>query len=355
MNIHELLSIAVERNASDLHLISDYVPTLRINGELRPLVSLPKLIPEEIEQMVFTLINPMQKELLLTNKELDFSYMGTYQNNNVVRFRGNAYYQMNQMALAFRLIPSKISSIEELRLPPILHEFAKLRSGFILITGPTGQGKSTTLAAIIEEINTNRNVHIITIEDPVEYVYPKKKAIISQREVYQDTHSWNKSLRNVLREDPDVVFIGEMRDYETVASALTIAETGHLVFSTLHTNTAAQSIDRILDTFPANSQDQVRMQLSMVISGIVAQRLVPTVTNDRIPVCEILLSNASVKNTIRDGKTHLIDNIIQTSKDLGMLLFEDHLRELVQQNIISHDIALEYALRPNQYLQLIQR
>jgi twitching motility protein PilT len=354
MNIQELLSIAVERDASDLHIITGYVPTLRIHGELRPLITLPILIPEEVEQMVFSLINPTQKELLITNKELDFSYTASYQKDSAMRFRVNIYYQMNQMAAAFRLIPSKIQSIEELGLPPILHEFAKLRSGFILVTGPTGQGKSTTIASILQEINTTRNVHIITVEDPVEYVYSKKKAIVSQREVYTDTHSWNNSLRNILREDPDVVFVGEMRDYETVASALTIAETGHLVFSTLHTNTAAQTIDRILDIFPPNTQSQVRMQLSMVISGIVAQRLVPTISNERIPVCEILLANPSVRNTIRDGKTHLIDNIIQTSKDLGMLLFEDSLREMVQQNIIAHDVALEYALRPDQYLQLIQ-
>lgn len=355
MNIQDLLSLAVERKASDLHVIAGTTPTLRINGELKGLVTLPPIIQEEAQAMIFSLLNPTQKELFMTNKELDFSFVLPYKAGEDIRFRVNAYYQMGQMAASFRLISSKIRSIEELKLPPILHEFAKLRSGFILLTGSTGQGKSTTLASIIEEINATRNVHIVTIEDPVEYVYPKRKAIVSQREMFQDTHSWTNSLRNVLREDPDVVFVGEMRDYETVAAAITIAETGHLVFSTLHTNTAAQTIDRILDIFPPNSKDQVRMQLSMVISGIVTQRLVPSLLNERIPVCEILLSNPSVKNTIREGKTHLIDNIIQTSKDLGMVLFEDSLRELVQQNVIAHDVALEYALRPDRYLQFIQK
>lgn len=355
MNIQELLAIAVERSASDLHLIPGNIPTLRIHGQLRPLITLPVTLGQEAQEMIFSLLNASQKEILVTNRELDFSFVASYKDDNIVRFRVNAYYQMRQLAASFRLIPSKIRSIEDLHLPPILHEFAKLRSGFILLTGSTGQGKSTTLASIIAEINNTRNVHIVTVEDPVEYIYPKRKAIVSQREMYQDTHSWTNALRNVLREDPDVVFIGEMRDYDTVASALTIAETGHLVFSTLHTNTAAQTIDRILDIFPPDSKDQVRMQLSMVISGIVTQRLVPTLSGDRVPVCELLLTNPSVKNTIREGKTHLIDNIIQTSKDLGMFLFEDHLRDLVQQNIIAHDVALEYALRPDRYLQFIQR
>lgn len=353
MSIQELLNVTVTRNASDLHLIALSVPSLRISGELHHLVTFPEISAGEIEKMVFSLINPVQKELLLANKELDFSAILTLKDEEY-RFRANAYYQKGTLSASFRLIPSKIKTLGELNLPQILSEFAKLRQGLVLVTGPTGQGKSTTLASLIQEINNERKSHIITIEDPVEYVFPKGKSIVSQREMYQDTHSWKNALKNALREDPDVVYVGEMRDYDTVSSVLTIAETGHLVFSSLHTNTAAQTIDRILDIFPPASQAQIKMQLSMVISGIVTQKLVPSLSGGRIPVCEILLGTPSVKNTIREGKTHLIDNIIQTSKDSGMVLFEDRLKELVDQNIIAHDVAIEYALRPDRYLQSIQ-
>lgn len=353
MSIQELMTATVIRNASDLHLIATSVPVLRIAGELHPLVTFPEATNDDIEKMVFSLINPTQKELLLANKELDYSAILNLKDKGDFRFRVNAYYQKGTLSASFRLIPSSIKSIEELNLPSVLREFTKLRQGFVLITGPTGQGKSTTLASLIQEINNTRKLHIITIEDPIEYVFNKGKSIVSQREMYQDTHSWNNALKNILREDPDVVYIGEMRDYDTISSALTIAETGHLVFSTLHTNTAAQTIDRILDIFPSSAQDQVKMQMSMVISGIITQKLVPAISGNRIPVCEILLGTSSIKNTIREGKIHLIDNIIQTSKDSGMVLFEDHLRELVEQNIIAHDTAMEYALRPDRYLQSI--
>jgi twitching motility protein PilT len=354
MNITDLLSITVQRKASDLHLLSNHFPTIRINGELHNLTTLQILDPKNLEQMVFDLLNSSQKELLIANKEIDFSSM-IKSDNLETRFRGNAYYQMGTIAASFRVIPSKINTIEELKLPPLFHEFSRLRQGFVIVSGASGQGKSTTLASIIAEINSTRNVHIVTIEDPIEHVYPKSKAIVSQREMYQDTHSWNNALKNILREDPDVVLIGEMRDHDTVASALTIAETGHLVFSTLHTNSSAQSIDRIIDIFPSGARDQIKMQLSMVLSAVITQRLVPTLTNERIPVTEILLGTPGVKNTIRDGKTHLLDNIIQTSKDMGMILFEDNLRQLVEQNIISHETALDYAFRPERYLQFIQK
>ncbi|OGG26978.1 type IV pili twitching motility protein PilT [Candidatus Gottesmanbacteria bacterium RIFCSPLOWO2_01_FULL_39_12b] len=353
MDIKELLTITITRKASDLHLVVSRVPVLRINGELHPLVTLPIMSRDDIESMIYSLLNPTQKELLFANKELDFSISLTFEDKQA-RFRVNSYYQMGSLASSFRLIPSKIKTIDELGLPSLFHEFAKIHQGFILITGPSGQGKSTSLSSIIEEINKTKNVHIITIEDPIEYVYSRGKAIVSQREMYQDTHSWNNALRNSLREDPDVVFIGEMRDYETISSALTIAETGHLVFSTLHTNSAAQSLDRIIDIFPAVSQDQVRLQLSMVISAIITQRLVPSISGSRVPVCEILLGSSSIRNVIREGKTHLIDNIIQTSKDLGMMTFEDHLKQRVEQNIISPETALEYAFRPERYTQLMK-
>lgn len=355
MDIRELLSVTIARNASDLHLLPNHAPTLRMRGDLHPLVTFPLLDAAEIEQMIFSLLNPAQKELLIANRELDFSAISEATVGEEFRFRVNAYYQKGMLAASFRLIPSKIKTIEELHLPLVLRDFTKMRQGFVLLTGASGQGKSTTLACLIAEINLNRTAHIVTIEDPIEYVYPKGKSIISQREMYQDTHSWQNALKNVLREDPDIVYIGEMRDYDTVSSALTIAETGHLVFSTVHTNTAAQSIDRIIDIFPSSQQGQIRLQLSMVISGIVTQRLVPSLTGDRIPVCEILLGTAPIKNTIREGKTHLIDNIIQTSADSGMILFEDHLKHQVEKNLIHHDTALEYALRPDRYLQLIKR
>lgn len=353
MNIRELLEVTNSRDASDLHLISDHTPTLRIQGDLHELVTFPKMTGKDIEEIIFETLNASQKELLVHNRELDFSLSWQIKEEETVRFRANAYFQKNTLAASFRRIPSKIPSIEELSLPPLLHEFTKLKQGFILLTGASGQGKSTTLAAIIAEINLNREVHIITIEDPIEYVYPKGKAIISQKELHQDTHSWDSALKNVLREDPDVVYIGEMRDYDTISSALTIAETGHLVFSTLHTNSASQTIDRIIDIFPSNSKDQVRLQLSMVLSGVIAQRLVPGTNGRRLPVCEVLLGSASIKNIIREGKTHLVDNTIQTSQGEGMVLFEEDLKEKVGKGLISPEIATEYALRPDRYLQLM--
>lgn len=355
MTIKELLEVTETRAASDLHLVADYNPTLRIEGELHELITFPKLDGREIEQVIFEILAPAQKELLLHNREIDFSMSLRINEGEVVRFRANAYYQKGTLAASFRRIPSNIPTVEQLNLPPLLHEFAKLKQGFILITGASGQGKSTTLASIIAEINQNRKAHIITVEDPIEYVYPKGKSLISQKELYQDTHSWDRALKNVLREDPDVVYIGEMRDYDTISSALTIAETGHLVFSTLHTNSTSQTIDRIIDVFPASSKDQVKLQLSMVISGVVTQRLVPSVSGKRIPVCELLLGSPSIKNIIREGKTHLIDNTIQTSAAEGMMLFEEDLKNKVEHGLISAEIAVEYALRPDRYLQMLER
>lgn len=348
------MEVCDSRDASDLHLVSEYTPTLRIQGELHELVTLPKLSGTDIEGMIFEVLNPAQKDLLIHNRELDFSLSLSIKEGESVRFRANAYFQKGTLAASFRRIPSRIPSIEDLSLPPLLHEFSKLKQGFILITGASGQGKSTTLASIIAEININRKVNIITVEDPIEYVYPKGKSMISQKELYQDTHSWSNSLKNVLREDPDVVYIGEMRDFDTISSALTIAETGHLVFSTLHTNSASQTIDRIIDIFPPASQDQVRLQLSMVLSGVVTQRLVPSILGKRIPVCEILLGSASIKNIIREGKTHLIDNTMQTSAAEGMLLFEEDLKQKVEKRLIAPEVAIEFAFRPDRYLQMME-
>lgn len=350
MNIEELLEITINQKASDLHLISGSPPILRINGELNFLPGKEELTEEEVKTLVFSLLTEEQKEILLVNKEIDFSF--PYKDKG--RFRVNAYHQKGTLAAALRLLPLVIPKIDELNLPEICHQFVSLKQGFILVTGPTGHGKSTTLAAIIEEINQTRAVHIVTIEDPIEYVFTPKKAIVSQREIKTDTHSWQIALRSCLREDPDVVMVGEMRDYETIASALTIAETGHLVFATLHTNSAAQSIDRIVDVFPQYQQDQVKMQLSNTLEAILSQRLLPSLEGGRIPALEILVGTPAIKTAIREGKTYLIDNIIQTSVELGMKTLEMDLARLVKQGKINLEIARAYALRPEELMRLVK-
>ncbi len=350
MKIEELLEITINQKASDLHLIAGLPPILRINGALTPIVGKERLNEEEVKTLVLSLLNEEQKEIFLVNKEIDFSF--PYQEQG--RFRVNAYHQKGTVAASLRLLPLTIPKIDELNLPEICHQFVTLKQGFILVTGPTGHGKSTTLAAIIEEINQTRPVHILTIEDPIEYVFQPKQGIISQREVRSDTHSWQIALRSCLREDPDVVMVGEMRDYETIASALTIAETGHLVFATLHTNSAAQTIDRIVDVFPEYQQEQVKMQLSNTLEAILSQRLLPSLEGGRIPAIEILVATPAVRTSIREGKTHLIDNIIQTSSELGMKTLEMDLARLVKQGKISLEIAKAYALRPEELIRLIK-
>lgn len=349
MDIKQLLEQTFKQQASDLHLVVGYLPTLRINGNLSPLLGQEILTPENLEALVLNLLSPEQKEQFLANKELDFSYA-----TDLARFRINLYFQKGQIAAAFRLLPFKISTIEELNLPKICHTFSGLRQGFILVTGPTGHGKTTTLAAIVNEINQNRPCHIMTIEDPIEYVYQKSKAIVSQREMHLDTYGWDVALRASLREDPDVVLVGEMRDYETISSALTIAETGHLVLATLHTNSASQTVDRIVDVFPEDSKAQVKMQLAATLEGILSQRLLPSLEGGRVPACEILLASPAVRSTIREGKTHLIDNIIQTSADLGMVSLEQYLVKLVKAGKISVAIAEEYALRPEELVKQLR-
>lgn len=351
MEIKELLEITINKKASDLHLISGVPPILRVDGDLKPIAGKDILKKEEVERLVFSLVNEEQKEILLVNKELDFSF--SYQNQ--ARFRANAYHQKGTLAVALRLLSWQIPRLEELNLPEICHSFVPLKQGFVLVTGPTGHGKSTTLAAIIEEINLSRSAHVVTIEDPIEYVFEHKKAIISQREIRGDTHSWQIALRSCLREDPDVVLIGEMRDYETIASALTIAETGHLVFATLHTNSAAQTADRIVDVFPEYQQAQVKMQLSNTLEAILSQRLLPCLEGGRIPTVEILLTTPAVRTVIREGKTHLIDNIIQTSSELGMKTLEMDLVRLLHSGKISLDVAKTFSLRPEELIRLMKR
>src|SRR3989338_8731811 len=348
MSIQEFLEIVIRREASDLHLIAGSPPMMRSDGQLMPITSAP-LTPEETESLVFELLSAEQREILIVNKELDLSFaLG-----DVARFRVNAYFQKGYLSAALRLIPSYIKSIEELNLPRICHNFSKLRQGFVLVTGPTGHGKSTTIASMINEINQTKALHVVTIEDPIEYVYPKAKSLVSQREMHLDTHSWEVALRSALREDPDVVLVGEMRDFETIAAAITVAETGHLVFATLHTNSAAQSIDRIIDVFPENQQIQVRMQLASTIAGIISMRLVPAIGGGRLPAVEILLSSSAVQTAIREGKTHQIDNIIQTSGQEGMILLDASLAYLVKAGRVALDTAKAYSIRPEELERIV--
>jgi twitching motility protein PilT len=354
MDIQELFKITIKEAASDLHLLAGIPPTLRKDGLLKYLTGYSPLAPQEIEEMIYSLLSPAQKELLIANKELDFSFgVGGGVYGDLGRFRANLYYQRRCLSGAFRLLPPSILSIEDLHLPAILHNFSDLTQGLVLVTGPTGHGKSTTLASIINEINLKRPAHIITIEDPIEYVYSEGKSIISQREMGVDTHSWDFALRSVLREDPDVVLIGEMRDPETIAAAITIAETGHLVFSTLHTNSAAQSIDRIIDSFPSTQQSQIKIQLAATLKGIVSQRLLPMINGGRIPAVEILIGTPAVASIVRDGKTHLIDSVIQTSKDKGMIGIDSSLAALVLSGNISLDMGKSYSLHQEDFLRMV--
>ncbi|MDP3998031.1 MAG: type IV pilus twitching motility protein PilT [bacterium] len=355
MKIEELLEAVIKNNASDLHLLVGIPPILRVDGELMELAGQSPLTSEDAERLVFSLTTPEQKELILANKELDFSVPFTGASfSGEARFRVNAYFQRGYLSAALRYLPPKIRTFEELNLPKILHEFTKLRQGFVLVTGPTGHGKSTTLASIINEINFNRACHIVTIEDPIEYTYPQGKSIITQRELRLDTYSWDIALRSVLREDPDVVLVGEMRDFETISSALTIAETGHLVFSTLHTNSAAQTIDRIIDVFPEHQQAQVRMQLSMTLEAVFSMRLLPKIGGGRIPTYELLITTPAIRTTIREGKTHLVDNIIQTSAEVGMVSLESTLATLVKEGKITLEVAEEYAVNPADFLRMVR-
>lgn len=350
MTIQQLLELTITRNASDLHLVVGFQPLLRIHGDLFPVNGTTQLTPQEIEGLILPILNPQQKEVYLQNLDFDFSFYIP----NKARFRINLYRQKGYPAAALRLIPIDIPPLEDLGFPKAVVELTNLRQGFVLVTGPTGHGKSTTLASFVNKINHLKAVHIITVEDPVEYVYPFGKSLISQREMYGDTRSWGNALRSALREDPDVVLIGEMRDLETISSAMTIAETGHLVFTTLHTNSAAQSIDRIIDVFPPSQQPQIRLQLASTIEAIISLRLVPTITPGRTLAIEILFASPAAKNMIREGKTHMIDNLIQTSAELGMTSLENSLASLVRNGKITAEVAREYSLRPDLLNKLLR-
>jgi len=340
IEVEELLETTINRGASDLHLIVGTYPTLRIDGRLVPLNDKPILTEKLAEELIFSMLNEEQEEIFTKEKELDFS-LGLEDEG---RFRVNIFYQRGTVGAALRLIPNKIRSIQDLGLPLVCEDFTKPSQGFVLVTGPTGHGKSTTLAAMIEKINEEKPVHIITIEDPIEYMHTSRKAIVDQRELHFDTHSWNVALRSALREDPDVVLIGEMRDLETISAAITIAETGHLVFATLHTNNAAQTMDRIIDVFPPRQQPQIRMQLAASLLGVISQRLLPRIGGGRVLASEVMVATPAIRNTVREGKTHQINNIIQISGEKGMISIDKSLASLVRKGEVSFEDARIYAV-----------
>lgn len=350
MEIQQLLQLTADKKSSDLHIIVGVPPMLRVEGVLFPVPGEAALSSEAVEKIIRSVLSPEQAERFTVNKEIDFSLSFSER----ARFRVNAYYQKSTPAVAFRFIPLTIPSIDALGLPAILHSFAKLRQGLVLVTGPTGHGKSTALAAILEEINETRAEHIVTIEDPIEFVFRPQKSIVSQREMHSDTHSWEIALRSVLREDPNVVLVGEMRDAETISSALTVAETGHLVFATLHTNSAAQTVDRIVDVFPEEEQGQVKLQLSQVLEAVFSMRLVTGIDGRRVVAHEILAGSPAVRTAIREGKTHQIDGIVQTSSAMGMATLENSLAQLVRDGKVTLEVALSWALRPEELQRLIK-
>lgn len=340
IRIEPFLDEVIKRDASDLHLQVGLPPMLRIDGALKPVEEGKELTDDQIEALIFSLLDEEQKTIYVKDKEIDFSF--AY--GDLGRFRVNAFHEKGNPAAALRLIPTKIRTLEELGMPKVVSGFTDIPRGLVLVTGPTGSGKSTTLAAAIDLINRNKAVHIITIEDPIEYQHHHKKSIVVQREVHFDTYSFGAALRSALREDPDVVLIGEMRDLETIATAITIAETGHLVLATLHTNNAAQSVDRMIDVFPPHQQQQIRVQLSSVLQGIVSQRLIPMVGGGRIAAAEILVVTPAVRNIIRESKTHQLDAVIQTGAEHGMQSMDKTLVTLIHEGKISYEEAKNYAI-----------
>lgn len=338
--IEVLLEEVIKKKASDLHLQVGLPPMLRVDGALKAVSGTEVLNEETIEALVFALLDDDQKQILLKDKEFDFSFAF----GDLGRFRVNAFHERGNLAAALRLIPSELLSVEQLGLPNIVNKFAEYPRGLVLVTGPTGSGKSTTLAAMIHKINNERAEHIVTIEDPIEFTHKSLKSVIVQREVHYDTFSFSAALRSSLRQDPDVVLIGEMRDLETIAAAITIAETGHLVFATLHTNSAAQSIDRMIDVFPPHQQPQIRSQLSNILMAICSQRLIPAIGGGRIASAEILVATPAVRNIIREGKTHQLDAVIQTGAEYGMQSMDKTLVSLIHSGTITYEEARNYAV-----------
>ncbi len=340
--LEDLIDIIVSENGSDIHLATGSHPIIRVAGSLIPLVKKPVLTPKDVEGFLSELASGKDVTKLHETKELDYSFAA----NAGIRFRGNAFYQKGEISIALRLIPNTIRTFQDLGLPPILEMFAERPQGFFLCVGPVGQGKSTTLAAMIELINSTRAEHIVTIEDPIEYIFQPKKSLIEQREVGLDTESFQTGLHSAFRQDVDVIMVGEMRGRETIGTAVTAAETGHLVLSTLHTNNAAQTIDRIIDTFPEGQQDQIRLQLSGSLAGIFSQRLIPRISGGLVPAYELLINNAAVSNLVRERRTHEIQTVIETGLEHGMIDMNRSLVELVQKGEITVENAFSYSTNP---------
>lgn len=341
--LKKYINVVVHEGASDLHFSAGAHPTVRVAGSLAPMLKEDVLTPEDTRGYVHALLTADQEKRFLANQEIDFAYEA----EDGIRFRGNAYFQKGAVSIALRLIPKSIRTLAELNVPDIVASFARRSQGFFLVVGPVGQGKTTTLAALLELINTERMEHIVTIEDPIEYIFEPKQSLIDQREVHIDTKDFTTALTAAFRQDIDVLLVGEMRDADTMAAAVTAAETGHLVFSTLHTNNAAQTIDRIIDIFPAGQQDQIRLQLAASLVGIFSQRLVPRISGGLIPACELLINTKAVSNLIREKRTHEINTVIETSSTEGMIDMNRALAELVARGEITTETAYQYSLNPN--------
>ena len=348
--IKNLLTLTAQEGASDLHLTRGRYPTLRIEGKLYPLTKESVLTPEDIKEMSNVILNEKNKEELMEEGQVDFSY----NLEGKARFRINAFFQQGYISIAFRLIPKEIRTLKQLNLPESLYDFTKFSQGLCLVVGPVGHGKSTTLAAMINEINHKQEKHILTIEDPIEYLYEQDKCIINQREIFQDSKSFHSALKAVFREDANVVLVGEMRDLETISTAITAAETGHLIFATLHTNDSPQTIDRIIDVFPPEQQNQVRSQLAGSLLGVISQRLIPTIDGGRVPAIEIMVKNNAVENLIRQGKVYQIDNVIETSSEQGMISMDKSLANLVKKGLVSADEAIAYAKDVKNFQSLLK-
>ncbi|OGZ07099.1 MAG: type IV pili twitching motility protein PilT [Candidatus Lloydbacteria bacterium RIFCSPHIGHO2_02_FULL_50_13] len=347
--LENLVLTVIHEGASDLHLVVGRHPTIRVSGELIPLVKLPELTPPDTLGILKELLDEQSHKLFLETKEMDFSFSF----GKEARFRGNAFFQKGTVAIALRLIPQKVKSLEELFLPPILETFTRRKQGFFLVVGPVGQGKSTTLASMIDLVNHERAENIITIEDPIEYVFTPDRSIISQREVRFDTTDFHVALRACFREDVDIILIGEMRGLDTISTAVTAAETGHLVFSTLHTNNAAQTIDRVIDSFPSDQQDQIRLQLSGSLAGIFSQRLIPKISGGLVPAYELLINNNAVANLIREKRTHEVPMVIETGSELGMVDMNRSLADLVRKGVITAENAYLHSFNPRALERMI--
>lgn len=350
LRIELLLEDVIRKRASDLHLQLALPPMLRVDGSLVPIPGFDPLNAEQLEHLIFAILDEDQQQILLKDKEFDFSFAF----GDLGRFRVNAFHERGNLAAALRLIPNEIKTITELGMPTIVNEFSNYPRGLVLVTGPTGSGKSTTLAALVDKVNSEKSHHIITIEDPIEFTHKSKKSVVVQREVHYDTYSFSAALRSSLRQDPDVVLIGEMRDLETISAAITIAETGHLVFATLHTNSAAQSIDRMIDVFPPHQQPQIRAQLANILMGICSQRLVPAIGGGRVVAAEILIATPAVRNIIREGKSHQLDAVIQTGAENGMQSMDKTLAQMVQSGLITTEQARNYAIDVSEFDRMMR-